>query len=178
MKVRWLIVICVICLAVAIATYGVLVWRVSAYNENTEVSIEESMSVLSQAVTYAQARDIDRLCDLSASKLMCQHQWEWAGGGQAIPAEPPEIVDTYLLPTVHLKSGGKSPGGRVLVVEGVDGLDKPYRTEFFVFRSGGDWGLDQKLAVINVVYWSDASIGQPNEDGSCITVLSPSPGVE
>jgi hypothetical protein len=177
-KVRWLIVICVICLAVAIATYGVLVWRVSAYNENTEVSVEESMSVLNQAVTYAQARDIDRLYDLSASKLMCQHQWEWAGGGQAVPAGPPEIVDTYLLPTVHLKSGGKSPGGRVLVVEGVDGLGKPYRTEFFVFRSGEDWGLDQKLAVINVIYWSGARTGQVNEDGTVTTRLSANPKVE
>ena len=178
MKVRWVIVTCAICLAVAIATYGFLVWRVSAYNENTEVNVEEAMSVLNQAVTYAQARNLDELCGLSGSKLMCQHQWEWAGGGQAVPDDPPEIADTYLLPTVHLKSGGRAVGGRVLVLEGVDGLSNHYRTEFLVFRSGGDWGLDQKLAVINVIYWSGASIGQVNEDGTVTTALSARPEVE
>ena len=178
MKIHLVIAICVICLAVAIATYGVLVWRVSAYNENTEVSVEEAISVLNQAIAYAQARDLNKLCDLSGSKLMCQHQWEWADGGQAVPAGPPEIVDTYLLPTVHLKSGGRAVGGRVLVLEGIDGLGKPYRTEFLVFRSGGDWGLDQKLAVINVIYWSGARTGQVNEDGTVTTRLSANPEVE
>ena len=164
MKVRWVIAICVICLAVAITTYGVLVWRVSAYNENTEVSVEEAMSVLNQAVAYAQAQDLDKLCDLSGSKLMCQHQWEWAGGGQAVPDDPPEIVDTYLLPTVHLKSGGRAVGGRVLVLEGVDGQGKPYRTEFFVFRSR-DSGLEG-LAATNGIYWSGYGIAQCDENGS------------
>jgi hypothetical protein len=165
-KVRWVIAICVICLAVAIATYGVLVWRASAYNENIEVSVEEAMNVLNQAIAYAQARDLGKLCDLSGSELMCQDQWEWADGGQAVPAEPPEIVDTYLLPTVHLKSGSRAVGGRVLVVEGIDGLGKPYRTELLVFRSGGDWGLNKKLAVINVIYWSGFGIAQCDENGS------------
>lgn len=172
MKVRWVIAICVICLAVAIATYGVLVWRLSAYNENTEVSVEEATSVLNQAVAYAQARDLDRLCDLCSSNGICRHQWEYAGGGQAVPGEPPQIVDTYLLPTVHLKNGGWAPGGRVLVLEGVDGLGKSYRTEFFVFRSRYS-GLDG-LAAINGVYWSGASTGQCDEDGSVTVAVSAS----
>jgi hypothetical protein len=177
-KARWVIVVCAICLAVAIATYGILVWRVNAYNQNTEVSAQEAMSVLNQAVTYAQARDLDKLCDLSGSKLMCQHQWEWAGGAQVVPSGPPQIVDTYLLPTVHLKNGTWAPGGRVLVVEGADGLGRSYRTDFFIFRSGGDWGLDRKLAAINVIYWSGARTGQVNEDGTVTTSLSANPKVE
>jgi len=172
MKVLWIViaVVIIICSSVAIAVF--------ASNENDEeVSVEEATSLLYHAVAYAQVRDLDKLCDLCSSNGICRHQWEDAGGGQAVPAEPPEIVDTYLLPTVRLKSGGKAPGGRVLVLEGVDGLGKPYRTEFFVFRSR-DSGLNG-LAVINGVYWSGYGIGQYGEDGSCITALiSASPEVE
>ena len=176
MKVLWIIIaiiaVGIICLAVVIPTFVLLSC------ENEEVSVEEATSLLNQAVAYAQARDLGRLCSICRSKLMCQHQWEWAGGGWAVPAEPPEIVDTYLLPTVHLKRGGRAPGGRVLVLKGVDGLGKPYRTEFFVFWTTDDWGLKKELAVINGVYWSGYGYNQPNEDGSVITALSPSPEVE
>jgi hypothetical protein len=170
-KVLWIIIVVgIICLAVAIATF------VSNEN-NEEVSVEEATGLLNQAVAYAQARDLDKLYDIAGSEGICRSQWELAGGGQAVPAEPPEIVDTYLLPTVHLKWGGRIVGGRVLVVEGIDGLGKPYRTEFFVFWSGGNWGL-KELAVTNVIYWSGYGIAQVNEDGSMTTALSPSPEVE
>lgn len=172
MKVLWIIIVAVIiCLAGAGATF------VSNGN-NEEVSVEEATSLLNQAVACAQARDFDKLCDLGGSKGICRSQLELAGGEQAVPAEPPEIVDTYLLPTVHLKWGGEIVGGRVLVVEGVDGLGKPYRTEFFVFWTGGDWGLKKELAVTNVVYWSGFGIVQHhNEDGS-ITTGHPNPRPE
>ena len=162
-------IVIIICMSVSIVVF--------ASNENDEeVSVEEGTDLLNQAVAYAQARDLDRLCDVSGSKGICRHQWELAGGEQAVPAEPPEVVDTYLLPTVHLKWGGRVVGGRVLVVEGVDGMGKPYRTEFFVFRSR-DSGLEG-LAVTNVVYWSGFGIAQCDEDGSWTTASSPSPEVE
>ncbi len=171
MKVLWMIiaVVIIICASVSIAVFA-------GNGNDEEVSVEEATSLLNQAVAYAQEQDLDKLCDLSGSKLMCQHQWEWAGGGQAVPAEPPEIVDTYLLTTVHLKWGGRIVGGRVLVVEGIDALGKPYQTEFFVFRSR-DSGLNG-LAATNVVYWSGYGISQCNEDGSVTTALSVSPEVE
>lgn len=176
MKVLWIIIaimaVGIICLAVVIPTFVLLSC------ENEEVSVEEATSLLNRAVAYAQVRDLDKLCDLAHSKLMCQHQWEDAGGGQAVPAEAPEIVDTYLLPTVHLKRGGRASGGRVLVLEGVDGLGKSYRTEFFVFWTTDDWGLKKELAVINEVYWSGYGIGQYDEDGSCTTALSANPEIE
>jgi hypothetical protein len=172
MKVLWITiaVVIIICSSVAIAVF--------AGNENDEeISVEEATSLLNQAVAYAQARDLDKLCELAGSKGICRHQWEWAGGECAVPDEPPEIVDTYLLPTVQLKNGHKSVGGRVLVLEGVDGLGKPYRTEFFVFRSG-DSGL-AGLAVTNVIYWSGYGIAQPNEDGWMTTGHpNPRPDVE
>jgi hypothetical protein len=170
MRVLWIIIaVVIICLGVAIHTF--------LSNENDEeVSVEEATSLLYHAVAYAQVRDLDKLCDLCSSNGICRHQWEDAGGGQAVPAEPPQIVDTYLLPTVHLKNGGWAPGGRVLVLEGIDGLGKPYRTEFFVFRSK-DSGLEG-LAVINGVYWSGYGIGQCDENGSVTVTASASPEVE
>jgi hypothetical protein len=159
MKVRWIIIVVVIiiCSSAAITVFA-------GSENNEEVSVEEAKSLLYHAVAYAQVWDLNKLCDLCSSEGICRHQWERAGGEWAVPEEPPEIVDTYLLPTVQLKDGHKSVGGRVLVLEGVDGLGKPYRTEFFVFRSR-DSGLDG-LAVTNGVYWSGYGIAQCDENGS------------
>jgi hypothetical protein len=175
MKVRSII-IAVVIIIVIISSFASI--AAFASNENSEeVSVEEAISLLNQAVAYAQVRDLDKLYELAGSKGICRSQWELAGGEQAVPDEPPEIVDTYLLPTVHLKNGCKVVGGRVLVLEGVDGLGNPYRTEFFVFRSG-DSGLGG-LAVTNVIYWSGYGILQPNEDGTMTTGHpNPRPGVE
>jgi hypothetical protein len=166
----------IIAVVVIICSFAAI--SVFASNENDEeVSVEEATSLLNQAVACTQARDLAKLCELAGSKGICRSQWELAGGEQTIPDEPPEIVDTYLLTTVHLKNGDKAVGGRVLVLEGVDGLGKPYRTEFFVFRSG-DSGLE-RLAVTNVIYWSGYGILQPNEDGSMTTGHpNPRPDVE
>jgi hypothetical protein len=177
-KISRIIVISVICLTVAVVAVGIVGWWTSIHNENNEeVSFEDATSLLNQAVAYAQERDFDKLYEIAGSKGICRSQWQLAGGEQAVPDGPPEIVDTYLLSTVHLKNGNDAVGGRVLVVEGVDGLGRPYRTEFFVFRSR-DSGLDG-LAVTNVIYWSNYGIAQPNEDGTMTTGHpNPRPGVE
>ena len=171
MKVLWIIVavVIVLCSSAAIAVFA-------GNGNDAEVSVEEATGLLNQAVSYAQERDLDKLYDIAGSEGICRSQWELAGGGQTVPAEPPEIVDTYLLPKVPLKGGGWVVGGRVLVLKGVDGLGKSYRTEFFVFRSK-DSGLDG-LAVTNVIYWSGYGIAQPDEDGSATTASSPSSEVE
>jgi hypothetical protein len=173
MKVRWIViaVVIIICSFAAISVFA-------GNGNDEEVSVEEATSLLYHAVAYAQVRDLDKLYELAGSKGICRSQWELAGGEQAVPDEPPEIVDTYLLPTVHLKRGGWSLGGRVLVVKGVDGLGRPYQTDFFVFWTGGDWGLKKELAVVNGVYWSGCDIWQPNEDGSATIAVSASPEVE
>jgi len=172
MKARWIIISVVI--TVIISSFASIVAFASNEN-NEEVNVEEATRLLNQAIAYAQARDLDKLYELAGSKGICRSQWELAGGEQAVPDESPEIVETYLLPTVHLKNGDRAVGGRVLVVEGVDGLGKLYRTEFFVFRSG-DSGLGG-LAVTNVIYWSGYGILQPNEDGTMTTGHS-NPGLD
>jgi hypothetical protein len=162
----------IMCLVVTITAFGASgCGKTTASNEETwQVSVEEATSVLNQAVAYAQAHDLEKLGVLAQDESMAQQIWELAGGWETVPAEPPKIVDTYLLPTVHFKNGSPATGGRVLVLEGSNGMGKPYRTEFLVFRAGGSG-----LAVINVVYWSGICIGQYNEDGSVTTGPCPSP---
>jgi hypothetical protein len=169
------------CLAVITAALSAAgCGNTTASNEETwQVSVEEATSVLNQAVAYAQAHDLEKLGDLAGDKSMTRENWELAGGWEAVPAEPPVIVDTYLLPTKHFENGLQATGGRVLVLEGVDGLGKHYRTESLVFRSDDpDYSGLEGLAVINVIYWSGTGIGQYNEDGSVTTELRPSPEVE
>jgi uncharacterized protein YceK len=159
--------VAMICLVVATAAFGASgCGKVST----RDISVEETTSVLNQAVAYAQARDLEKLGDLAQDKSMTRTLWESAGGWETVPTEPPEIVDTYLLPTIYFKNGSWTTGGRVLVLEGINGLGKPYHTESLVFSAGS-----HGLAVGNVIYWDSAEIGQYNEDGSATTAISPSP---
>lgn len=100
-----------------------------------EISMEEAKAILDQAVAYAQARNLGGLCQLNGSVNMCQHQFTDAGGWVTVPSEPPTIADTYCVPTVHFKNGFQATGGRVLVLEGINGVGEPYRTEFLVFET-------------------------------------------
>ena len=101
------IVVAMICLVVTTAAFSASgCGKTTASNENDwQVSVEEATNVLNQAIAYAQARDLEKLGVLAQDKSMTREAWESAGGGETVSAEPPKIVDTYLLPTVHLKDG-------------------------------------------------------------------------
>jgi len=151
------------CLVVA-AAFGAGCSKTAA---NGYPSVDEATSILNQAVAYAQARDLQGLGNLAQDESITNTILESIGGLQTVPNEPPQIVDTYVIPTVHLKSGSQATGGRVLVLEGRDGLDRPYHTEFMVFRAGS------QLAVANVLYWDNYSITQCDEYGRASTATSP-----
>ena len=129
-----------------------------------EISVEQATDLLNRAVEYAGSRDLDKLCGLSSSLLTCRKQWEDAGEWDAVPAEPPEIVDTYLVPTRKLENGMTQRGGRLLVVSGTDGMGRPFRTEMLVSSGGVGHGL----SAMNVIYWSGANI-RFDDDGSWTT---------
>lgn len=151
----------VACLVVVVSIAGAVGWTMIDNEEPPrEISVEEAAGILDRAVTYATSGDLDKLCDLGGSVSMCQSKWQDAGGWEAVPPQSPDIVETYLIPTKDLGSGSQSTGGRVLVLEGVDGLGRPYRTEFLVFDAGS-----HGLAVINVVYWSGIGIAQTDDEG-------------
>lgn len=79
---------------------------------------------------------------------------------QAVAAEPPEIARTSGFHETQLENGGTSPAGIVLVVQGIDGLGRPYSTDFTVVDSGGD-----KRVALNPIYWRGAGVGPIPYDG-------------
>jgi hypothetical protein len=72
-------------------------------------------------------------------------------GRDAVPAARPKIVDTFEVPSRDT-GDGTMVGGLVLVLCGVDGRDRPFRTEVLVFRDGS------RLRGIEPVYWSGVGI--------------------
>ncbi len=146
-----LVLLCVACGSCADGAIG---------SDRHEVSVEEAENVLNQAVACVAGRDLDGLCELSGSVLMCKSQWRNLGEWEIAPSEPPEVVDNYLLPTKDLGKGYKSLGGRVLVLKGIDERGQSYRTEFLVFDAGSDG-----LRATNIIYWSGAGIGETDDQG-------------
>lgn len=80
-----------------------------------------------------------------------------------------EIVDTRLVAPKDFGNGTWTVGGRILVLEGINGNGERYRTEFFVFRDP-DSG---KPAALYPIYWSGIGIAQPNDDGTVTTGGTP-----
>lgn len=138
--------------------------------DSDEIGVEQATDLLNRAVEYATSHDLDKLCGLSSSSLTCRKQWEDAGEWDAVPAEPPQVVDTYLIPTRKLENGMTQRGGRLLVVSGVDGKGRPYRTDMLICDGGWMHGL----SATNVIYWSGASI-QFDGDGSSTTTRDSGP---
>jgi hypothetical protein len=120
--------------------------------ENQLITVAEATAVLDQGVAYVQAHDLAGLGALADDLLMTETRLNNLGGWDAAPNEPPTIVGNYLLSDVHY-GGYVATGGRVLVLEGIDGLGKPYHSEVLVFHTDG------KLALLNATYWDNSTIG-------------------
>jgi hypothetical protein len=112
---------------------------------STNVSLAEATATLDTAVSYAQAHDLIGLGTLADNLLMAVRIWGTSGEWNTLPQDPPTVVDNYPL--------NSKLGGRVLVLEGIDGLGKPYRTEFLVYWYNG------QLTVGNVIYWDGMGLG-------------------
>lgn len=100
-----------------------------------EITLEEATHVLNQTVQYATNHNLSGLCGMGHSVLMCQQLFENAGGWDTVPTQYPEIIDSYTLPTKNCGKGTYITGGRILVLKGINGLGKPYQTDFFVFNN-------------------------------------------
>jgi hypothetical protein len=107
----------------------------------------EARGYLNRLVAAAQARDWEKLCHLSAAVFNCELELNTAGR-DALPPAPPTIVESRF----HERQVPDGSTGRVLVVEGIDGRGRPYRTEVMVSRYEGH------LEATNAVYWSNAEI--------------------
>lgn len=122
------------------------------------VTEAEARRYLGRIVEAAEARDLDRVCRLNGAQANCRETLRYIGGPDTVPTEPPRVVGTRY----YAERDGDT-AGRVLVVEGIDGRGKSYRTEVFVFRENRF-----NFKATNAVYWSGAKF---IEDG----VVTPNP---
>lgn len=107
----------------------------------------EARAYFDRIVVAAMADDFDQLCALNGAEFNCRQQLEMAGEGSR-PPEPPAVVGSR----VHEKQFSDGTPGRILIVEGTNGLGKSYRSEVLVFREGSD------LEATNAVFWDNGEI--------------------
>lgn len=108
------------------------------------VTETEARAYLNRIVAAAQARDFTTMCRLNGAVSNCETQLRLAGK-DAVPTDPPRVTGSRYHP-----KGRGGTAGHVLVVEGIDGHGRPYRTEVFVFRENR-----YNFKAINAVYWSN-----------------------
>lgn len=122
-------------------------------------SEEDALTFLDLLVEKAEARDLEGFCSVAGGGN-CDGIAEESGGGAAIPSDPPVVAGTRLIPS-RPAGDGTLAGGQLLVLCGVDGLGKPYRTETLV-----SIGPDHVLYAINAVYWSGFNLAVAANTGS------------
>ncbi len=130
----------------------------------SEITVEEATQVLDDAVAYAESVDIEGLCSISSSEIMCRRAWADAREWASVPAEMPAVMDTYIQPTIELADGSQATGGRVLVPSSTRGDGSQYRTDFLVFNAGS-----HGLKALNAIYWSGIGLGDIDGDGLAVT---------
>jgi len=113
------------------------------------VSQVEARSILGEMTRYATANDLNGLCGKTVSPEACQARWSAAGEWASIPSQEPEVVETFVPPAARLASLDATQDARVLVIKGIDGQGREYRTEFLVFRA-----KTGETLIENPVYWA------------------------
>jgi hypothetical protein len=116
------------------------------------VTEAEARAYLRQIVAAGLAHDFTTLCSLNGAVSNCQTQLDLAGR-DAVPPQPPNVVGSRYDP----KDSKDDTPAMILVVDGIDGRGKPYRTEVAVFREDRD-----HFKAINAVYWSNFKILGPD----------------
>lgn len=137
------------------------------------VTDAEARGYFAKAVNAVEHKDFDALCRLNSSYGTChaelQHECPESFPDlhlpegeeleqvcrQAAPTGPPTILRSCYWPA---KNG--RVGGRILVVQGVNGRGKPFETEVLVFRDARSFKSQ------HTVYWSgskfsDSKSGEP-----------------
>lgn len=107
----------------------------------------EARAFLDRLVAAAMADDFDRLCALSGIEFNCQKLLSYTEPGSR-PPEPPTVVAS----NIDRPEFDDGVPGRLLVVEGTDGLGKPYRTEVLILRD------EDHFDATNAVYWGNFEI--------------------
>lgn len=113
-------------------------------------SRSQAQALLADFFDLAQKRNGGTFCgdDRVFSADMCENHWEWAGGPESVPDEPPKVL------------GDRDEDDLVaLRVCGTDGLGRPYQGDFVVER------IDDRLAVPLPVFWEGVDYSGTFEEG-------------
>ncbi len=155
----------------AVALLGVLglrAWWWFATGAEIPLTEAEAQHYLDRMVAAAREGDFDDLCRLNGAVANCQRDLQVAcpeepnhGKGlppeqlhqlcqKAVPPEAPQVIASR-----HAsKEVPDGTAGRVLVVAGIDGWGRQYRTDVMVFRENRS-----HFKAINAVYWSNERMG-------------------
>jgi hypothetical protein len=148
----------------AVGSFTVVTLADSATSAPDRVPEEKvALEVLRDVVNTTRSGDVDQICGMGGSRLLCLRLLEGAGGLLSVPRKTPQIVRSFAL-----HSQGNSVAGRVLVVKGTDGLGRSFLTDFLVFMQGSD-AVPQ-----SPIYWSGYGIQRRESDGSYQTPSLPS----
>lgn len=130
-------------------------------------SDEEARSFLATAVGLARSGSWEELCALGGGN--CEETLNDAGR-DAVPADGPIVLATWLVTSTPAGDGRVNQGGRILEVCGIDGRDRPYRTQMLVFREA------EKLIAIEPIYWSGMTVASGSVVGPKPTPAAVCPG--
>ena len=92
-------------------------------------TVEDAREMLDRAVSLAHAGDFEGLCSLGDGN--CRRQLETAGR-EAVPPDPPTVVDTRTIPTTTTAGNQTHLGGVVLILCGIDANGNHYDSEMLV----------------------------------------------
>jgi hypothetical protein len=116
---------------------------------------EAARAYLDELVALVQDGRVQSICTLGAGT--CPHTLRQADL-TAVPNTPPRLIGTRAIPPTDLGDGMWDVGGRLLMLCGIDGHDRPYYTELLVFQDG------DRLIATDPLYWTGGQLvenGQP-----------------
>lgn len=127
----------------------------------------QARAVLEQSRQLAlKAKDAHTFCAGAIMAETCTHDWDVAGGKAGAPRAAPRILRSWV--------DGED---RVLVICGTDGLDKTYKSDFPVVRSGS--GAHITISALLPVFWYGSHYsGSKNGTGPAVASadsVTPSP---
>jgi hypothetical protein len=114
------------------------------------------LAALAAAVDFARDGDFEGLCSLGGGN--CRHVLD-AAGVENVPAEPPVVMQSIVLPETEL-NGSTQRAGRVLILCN-EGSQQP--TEILAFFDAG------MVRLIEPVYWSGTTINDSSITGGSQT---------
>lgn len=118
------------------------------------ITYDEAAAIFYRAEAAALAHDETKLCELTRASLGCPDMLRNTGGWDAAPTTRSTIVDSYIVPNEDAGGGMTLQGGRMLIIEGVDGHGQSFRNEFLVSPYAEPGPLGSGIDAHQPLYWT------------------------